>query len=53
MIARHTSNGCNVYPGDPLASGTASGAADGSRHSLGAHRRLKDGDEVITRIWSE
>ncbi|MDO6584310.1 fumarylacetoacetase [Salipiger sp. 1_MG-2023] len=30
MVTHHTSNGCNLRPGDLLASGTASGAADDS-----------------------
>ena len=31
MIAHHTSNGCNLLPGDLLASGTVSGASPDSR----------------------
>jgi fumarylacetoacetase len=31
MIAHHTSNGCNLLPGDLLASGTVSGAEPSSR----------------------
>jgi fumarylacetoacetase len=34
MIAHHTSNGCNLYPGDLLASGTISGASPDSRGCL-------------------
>jgi fumarylacetoacetase len=62
LIAHHTSNGCNLQPGDLLASGTVSGPDDGERGCLleataggrtplklpsGEHRRfLEDGDEV-------
>ena len=65
MLTHHTSNGCNLQPGDLLASGTVSGANDGSQGSLieltergakpftlptGETRRfLEDGDEVILR----
>ncbi|NEQ30295.1 MAG: fumarylacetoacetase, partial [Leptolyngbya sp. SIO4C5] len=34
MIAHHTSNGCNLRPGDLLASGTVSGPEAGSQGSL-------------------
>ena len=34
MIAHHSSNGCNLRPGDLLASGTVSGAEEGSQGSL-------------------
>ncbi|CAG0975433.1 fumarylacetoacetase [Phycisphaerales bacterium] len=34
MIAHHTSNGCNLQPGDLLASGTVSGAEPDSRGCL-------------------
>ena len=63
MLAHHASNGCNLRPGDLLASGTVSGAK--SRGCLleltaggtdpidlpsGEKRRfLEDGDEVILR----
>jgi len=63
MLAHHSSNGCNLRPGDLLASGTVSGAAPDSAGSLlelaaageielpgGEKRRfLADGDEVILR----
>jgi fumarylacetoacetase len=65
MIAHHASNGCNLQPGDLLASGTISGAEKDSRGCLleltwrgsepirligGEERRfLADGDEVIFR----
>jgi fumarylacetoacetase len=65
MVAHHTSNGCNLRPGDLLASGTVSGPSRESRGSLlertwrgteplalpsGESRRfLEDGDEVIMR----
>ena len=69
LLAHHTSNGCNLRPGDLLASGTVSGP---SRESLGCllelargrteplelpggERRtfLEDGDEVIFRGYCE
>ncbi len=69
MLAHHTSNGCNLRPGDLLASGTVSGPDDGSRGCLleitrrgaqpvelplGEIRRfLEDGDEVIFRARAE
>ena len=65
MIAHHTSNGCNLQPGDILASGTISGPNPGSEGCLleltrrgtvplelpnGELREfLTDGDEVILR----
>ena len=65
MLTHHASNGCNLRPGDLLASGTVSGPEQGELGSLleitrrGAHplelptgeRRsmLEDGDEVILR----
>jgi fumarylacetoacetase len=65
MVAHHTSNGCNLRPGDLLASGTVSGPARESRGCLlertwrgtepivlptGEERRfLEDADEVIMR----
>jgi fumarylacetoacetase len=67
FIAHHTSNGCNLRPGDLLASGTVSGP---SRDSLGClleitrrgaepitlptgetRRFLEDEDEVTMRAW--
>ncbi len=69
LLAHHTSNGCNLQPGDLLASGTVSGTAKDSRGCLleltwrgtepleltsGEQRRfLEDGDEVIMRAWCE
>ena len=65
LIAHHTSNGCNLLPGDLLATGTVSGPADESAGCLleltlggkqpialpnGETRTyLEDGDEVILR----
>lgn len=65
LIAHHTSNGCNLRPGDLLGSGTVSGADPESRGCLlertwrgsqplqlpgGETRRfLEDGDEVVMR----
>lgn len=65
MVAHHTSNGCNLRPGDLLASGTVSGPGEGQLGSLleitrrGAQRLrlptgedrafLESGDEVILR----
>jgi fumarylacetoacetase len=67
MIAHHTSNGCNLQPGDLVASGTVSGATEDSLGCLlelawrgtrpvtlptGEVRRfLEDGDEVVIRGW--
>ncbi|HYU15420.1 MAG TPA: fumarylacetoacetase [Candidatus Acidoferrum sp.] len=69
LVAHHTSGGCNLRPGDLLASGTVSGATRGARGCLleltwrgaepirlptGEERRfLEDGDEVIFRGWCE
>lgn len=69
MIAHHASNGCNLRPGDLLASGTVSGPEKESRGCLlemtwrgsepielpgGEQRRfLQDGDEVILRGYCE
>lgn len=69
MLAHHTSNGCNLRPGDLLASGTVSGQTKESRGSLleltwrgtepltlptGETRRfLNDGDEVTLRGFCE
>src|SRR5690606_9507093 len=63
MVAHHTSNGCNLRPGDLLGTGTVSGPTPESRASLfertwrgtepfrlptGEERRwLEDGDEVV------
>ena len=63
MVAHHTSNGCDLRPGDLLGSGTLSGAAPDSFGSLmelsaggqrpvtlanGETRRfLEDGDEIL------
>jgi fumarylacetoacetase len=65
MVAHHSSNGCNLRPGDLLGSGTISGAASDSLGSMmeltqggrqplalpGGETRafLEDGDEVIER----
>lgn len=65
LIAHHTSNGCNLLPGDLVATGTVSGpleesagcllelTAGGKRHIVltnGETRSyLEDGDEVILR----
>jgi fumarylacetoacetase len=65
MVAHHTSNGCNLQPGDLIASGTVSGPEKEARGSLlelawrgtepielpsGETRKfLADGDEVILR----
>lgn len=67
LVAHHTSNGCNLLPGDLLATGTISGAAEDSSGCLleltangarpvplpnGESRSaLEDGDEVILRGW--
>jgi fumarylacetoacetase len=58
MIAHHTSNGCNMQPGDLLGGGTMSGPSDESRACLAEYagpldlpngevrRYLEDGDEI-------
>jgi fumarylacetoacetase len=69
LITHHTSNGCDLRPGDLLASGTVSGSTPESRGCLlertwrgsepltlptGEQRRfLEDGDEVIMRGYCE
>ena len=69
MLTHHSSNGCNLRPGDLLASGTVSGAQAGSQGCLleitqrgsqpivlptGEMRKfLVDGDEVILRGYCE
>lgn len=69
LVAHHTSNGCNLRPGDLLASGTVSGSTKDSRGSLlerawrgteplqlpsgEARTFLEDGDEVIMRAHCE
>jgi fumarylacetoacetase len=69
MVAHHTSNGCNIRPGDLIGSGTVSGPEKENRGCLleltwrgaepvqlpnGESRRfLEDGDEVILRGWCE
>jgi fumarylacetoacetase len=69
LVTHHTSNGCNLRPGDLLASGTVSGPTKDSRGCLlertwrgteplelptGETRRfLEDGDEVVMRGWCE
>jgi fumarylacetoacetase len=69
MLTHHASNGCNLRPGDLLASGTVSGPEKSSRGCLlelasrgqepvtlsnGETRAfLQDGDEVIMRGWCE
>lgn len=69
LLAHHTSNGCNLRPGDLIASGTVSGPSKESRGCLlertwrgreplelptGERRAfLEDGDEVIMRGCAE
>lgn len=69
LLTHHTSNGCNLRPGDLLGSGTVSGArpeargclleltqrgADPIRLPTGETRKfLEDGDEVILRGYCE
>ncbi len=69
MLAHHGSNGCNLRPGDLIASGTVSGPGPEQRGCLlertwrgsrplplpsGEERRfLEDGDEVIFRAHGE
>jgi fumarylacetoacetase len=69
MLAHHTSNGCNLRPGDLFATGTISGPDKSARGCLleltwrgaeplalpgGETRKfLEDGDEVIMRGYCE
>jgi len=69
QLAHHTVNGCNLRPGDLLASGTISGPTPGSRGSMlelawrgteplrlpGGETRsfLADGDRVTMTAWCE
>lgn len=68
LLAHHTSNGCNLRPGDLLATGTISGPEQGSEGCLleTKHRSepvtlptgetrtfLEDGDEVIFRGYCQ
>jgi fumarylacetoacetase len=69
LVAHHTSNGCNLRPGDLLGSGTLSGASpdsfgsmmeisQGGKHPLalpGGESRsfLEDGDEVVERGYCQ
>ncbi|CAN5385206.1 fumarylacetoacetase [soil metagenome] len=69
LLTHHTSSGCNLQPGDLIASGTVSGQSKESRGCLlertwrgtepfalptGEQRKfLEDGDEVIMRGWCE
>ena len=69
LLTHHASNGCNLRPGDLIATGTVSGPTRESRGSLlelawrgtqpitlptGETRSfLEDGDEVIFRGWCE
>ena len=69
LLAHHASNGCNLQPGDLLASGTVSGPQPGERGCLleltqrgaepirlpsGEERKfLEDGDEVVLRGFCE
>jgi fumarylacetoacetase len=69
LLAHHASNGCNLRPGDLIATGTVSGEGDEARGCLleltsngtqpvklpdGTSRRwLEDGDEVVLRGYAE
>jgi fumarylacetoacetase len=69
MVTHHTSNGCNLLPGDLIATGTLSGPLKEARGSLieiteggrnplqlpnGESRTfLQDGDEIIMRAFCE
>jgi len=69
LLAHHTSNGCNVRPGDLFGSGTVSGPVDDARGCLleltrggaepvrlpsGEERKfLEDGDQIILRGYCE
>jgi fumarylacetoacetase len=69
MVTHHTSNGCNLLPGDLIATGTLSGPSKSAQGSLieiteggkaplhlpnGESRTfLEEGDEVIMRAFCE
>ena len=69
MVAHHTSNGCNLLPGDLIATGTLSGTEHDSHGCLleltqGGQKHLDlpggevrtflaDGDEVVMRAFCE
>ncbi|MCB1764067.1 MAG: fumarylacetoacetase [Gammaproteobacteria bacterium] len=69
MVTHHTVNGCNLQPGDLLATGTQSGPNETEMGALieltqggkrpirlanGEHRTfLEDGDSVVIRGWCE
>jgi fumarylacetoacetase len=69
LVTHHAMNGCNLRPGDLLASGTVSGATKESRGCLlerawrgteplhlpsgEARVFLQDGDDVVMRGWCE
>src|SRR5262245_30074159 len=69
LVAHHSSNGCNLRPGDLLGSGTISGAAPGSFGSMmeltqggrsplalpGGESRsfLENGDEVVQKGYGQ
>jgi fumarylacetoacetase len=69
LLTHHASNGCNLRPGDVLASGTVSGPNEGERGCLleitrrGSHpvqlptgeqrKFLEDGDEILFRGYCE
>ncbi len=68
LVTHHASNGCNLRPGDLLATGTISGPAEGSEGCLLEMRHraepvclptgeqrvfLEDGDRVILRAFAQ
>jgi fumarylacetoacetase len=69
IVAHHSSNGCNLQPGDLIGTGTLSTASDTGLGSLleisrggkqpvtlptGETRSfLEDGDEITLRAWCE
>jgi fumarylacetoacetase len=69
IVAHHSSNGCNLQPGDLIGTGTLSTESDGGLGSLleisrggkqpvqlpsgEARNFLEDGDEVTLRAWCE
>ena len=69
MLTHHTSNGCNLRPGDLMGTGTISGPTADALGSIleitkrgaapvelptGEQRKfLADGDELVMRAWCE
>ncbi|MGH7073337.1 MAG: fumarylacetoacetate hydrolase family protein [Stellaceae bacterium] len=52
MLAHHASNGCNLDPGDLIASGTVSGPEEDSKACLAEiNNRGETRDPQLARRW--